>query len=80
VLVLALLMVSTVKYRSFKELELLRKKPFRMLFLSVVFLILIAAEPTWMLFTIITVYVLSGIFDWVFSINRRRRERSLRPA
>jgi len=80
VLVLALLMVSTIKYRSFKEMELLRKKPFRMLFLAVVFLILIAAEPTWMLFTIIAVYVLSGIVDWVFSYGRRRRERSLKPA
>lgn len=80
VLALALLMVSTVKYRSFKEMELLRKRPFRVLFLSVVFLILIAAEPERVLFTIVTLYVLSGIVEGILFYRRRRAERLLRPA
>jgi len=82
VLGLALLMISTVKYRSFKEMELFRKKPFRVLFLSVVFLILIAAEPEKMLFALMAVYVLSGIVEGIIFYRKRKLEKAqaLKPA
>jgi CDP-diacylglycerol--serine O-phosphatidyltransferase len=55
-----LLMVSNIKYSSFKELDVLRKKPFHTLVLTILILILIATRPEMMIFSLITLYVLSG--------------------
>jgi len=58
--VLAFLMVSNVKYYSFKELNLSARMPFSLLVGSIFLLILIAAEPPLMLFLITFGYVISG--------------------
>jgi CDP-diacylglycerol--serine O-phosphatidyltransferase len=55
-----LLMVSNIKYSSFKELDVLKKKPFHILVLVILIGILIATRPEMMLFTLISLYVLSG--------------------
>jgi CDP-diacylglycerol---serine O-phosphatidyltransferase len=55
-----LLMVSNVKYSSFKEMDVLKKKPFHVLVLVILILILIATRPEMMIFTLISLYVLSG--------------------
>ncbi len=55
-----LLMVSNIKYSSFKELDVLKKKPFHTLILTILILILIATRPEMMIFTLISLYVLSG--------------------
>jgi len=60
VYVLAFLMVSNVKYYSFKELNLSARMPFSLLVGSIFLLILIAAEPPLMLFLITFGYVISG--------------------
>ena len=54
------LMVSNVKYSSFKELDVAKKRPFHILFLLILIAILIATRPEIMVFTIISFYVLSG--------------------
>jgi CDP-diacylglycerol--serine O-phosphatidyltransferase len=60
VVALALFMVSSIKYYSFKEFDLIQKKPFYVLFLIFIILVLVAAEPEKMLFAIMTLYLVSG--------------------
>lgn len=75
---LALLMVSNVRYNSFKDPSLIKRQPFAFLVLAVLLLIVIAAEPVTMLFTIFTCYILSGPVGFVLTYPRRRRlERAM---
>lgn len=60
IFLLAFLMVSNVKFLSFKELELRRRKPFAALVGIIVLLILIANEPQILLFCLFSLYVLHG--------------------
>ena len=59
---LAFLMVSTIKYYSFKQMKLFKKKNFNNLVTVVLILIFIAAQPSIALFMIGTTYLLSGPF------------------
>ena len=70
---LALLMVSNVRYYSFKDPSLIKRQPFAFLVLAVLLLIVIAAEPVIMLFTIFICYILSGPVGFVMTWPRRRR-------
>ena len=70
---LALLMVSNVRYYSFKDPGLIKKQPFAFLVLGVLLLVVIAAEPIVMLFTIFICYILSGPIGFVMGWPRRRR-------
>ena len=70
---LAFLMVSNVKYYSFKDPELIKKQPFGFLVLAVLLLIIIAAEPAIMMFVLFICYVLSGPVAFVITWPRRRR-------
>jgi CDP-diacylglycerol--serine O-phosphatidyltransferase len=55
-----LLMVSNIKYSSFKEMDVLKRKPFHILVLLILVFILIATRPEMMIFALISLYVLSG--------------------
>lgn len=59
---LSFLMVSTIKYYSFKQVELFRKMKFNMLVVVVLLFIVIAAEPSIACFIIMLGYVISGPF------------------
>lgn len=72
---LAFLMISSVRYYSFKELNLSQRMPFRLLVGLVFLLIIIAAEPTVMLFVLTFAYVISGP---VTTLIDRRRKMSLK--
>ncbi|MBN2372326.1 CDP-diacylglycerol--serine O-phosphatidyltransferase [bacterium] len=58
--ILAFLMVSTIRYRSLKELKLKERKPFNVLVLTLLLLLVIIAEPKVMLFIVFLIYVMSG--------------------
>jgi CDP-diacylglycerol--serine O-phosphatidyltransferase len=73
--VLAFLMVSTVKFNSFKDLEPFRRRPFNTLVVFVFLALLLAAEPQVMIFVFATVYVLSGPVGEVADTIRRRRKK-----
>jgi CDP-diacylglycerol--serine O-phosphatidyltransferase len=73
--VLALLMVSTIKYYGFKDIELFRRKPFHWLVLAILLIIVIALEPEYTLFGLFLIYVLSGP---IITLALRRR-RSPKP-
>jgi CDP-diacylglycerol--serine O-phosphatidyltransferase len=69
--VLSFLMVSTIKYTSFKNAELFRKMNFNVLVMAILILIFIAAQPAVALFVIGILYVTSG------PLARIRRGRQL---
>jgi CDP-diacylglycerol---serine O-phosphatidyltransferase len=76
---LAFLMVSSFRYYSFKDPELIKRQPFAVLVLAILLLIVIAAEPVVMLFVIFLLYVLSGPIGFLMGYPRRRRlEKALR--
>ena len=69
--VLSFLMVSSIQYNSFKELGLLRRKPFSFLVTLILLLIIIVAKPQIMLFTLFLTYILSGPVTTVFHRKRK---------
>jgi CDP-diacylglycerol--serine O-phosphatidyltransferase len=70
---LAVLMVSNVRYYSFKDPELIKRQPFGFLVLAVLLLIIIAAEPVIMLFVLFIGYIMSGPIGFIMTWPRRRR-------
>jgi CDP-diacylglycerol--serine O-phosphatidyltransferase len=60
---LAFLMVSTFRYRSFKDFHLRGRKPFHVLVSAVLVLIILAAEPQILLFVLFAGYALSGVIE-----------------
>jgi CDP-diacylglycerol---serine O-phosphatidyltransferase len=67
------LMVSTVRFHSFKKIDLKGKVPFFVVLLSVVILAAIALEPPQVLFAVFFVYALSGPVLTLQQIRRMRR-------
>jgi len=60
-----LLMVSNVKYRSFKDLDLKNKVPFVTILIMVLVFISIVYQPPLILFTMFALYSLSGLFGYL---------------
>jgi len=73
--VLSFLMVSTIKYYSFKHTELFKKMKFNMLVVVVMFFIVIAAEPAIACFLIMLSYVLSGPFT-TLRLRKKRQSKA----
>jgi CDP-diacylglycerol--serine O-phosphatidyltransferase len=75
---LSFLMVSTLKYYSFKHATLFRRMKFNMLVVVILFSIVIAAEPSVACFVIMLAYVLSGPFTtlWLRKKNRAAEDMS----
>jgi len=67
----ALFMVSSIKYYSFKDLNFFLRKPFMSFVVIVVILVVIVAEPQIMLFTFAFGYSLSGPVWALFKLQRR---------
>lgn len=74
--ILAYLMVSTIPYRSFKDIHLGERKPLSSLIAAVLLLIVIVAEPQIVLFVLFSLYAFSGpverFFVPVFQFVRRK--------
>ena len=71
VYLLSYLMVSNIRYLSFKHPAAKRKKTFQVTVAMVLLLILVAAEPPVTLFVIGLIYVLSGPFSAAYRIMHR---------
>lgn len=74
---LAFLMISNVKYYSFKELHPGIRTPFRLLVGIIFLLIVVAAQPIVMPFLLILGYVASGPFTTIYD---RRKKQAVRLA
>ena len=61
------LMVSTIRYRSFKQVDLRRRRSYRMVLLLVLVLVLIALDPHVALVVLAITYTASGPLEWAIS-------------
>lgn len=82
--ILAYLMVSTIRYRSFKDICLGERKPLSTLIAAILILIVIVAEPQIMLFILFVLYASSGpaerVLTTLLQVLRRKsdvRERDV---
>jgi CDP-diacylglycerol--serine O-phosphatidyltransferase len=72
--ILSFLMVSNIKYYSFKKFELFQRKPFPVLVGAVLLFLVIAIEPKIMGCLAMASYVISGPVLTLLLLWRRRRE------
>jgi CDP-diacylglycerol--serine O-phosphatidyltransferase len=70
-----LLMVSNVRYYSFKTINLRHRVPFVAVLVIVLILVLISSNPPVVLFAGFLVYALSGPVLTLIQLRRRRAER-----
>jgi CDP-diacylglycerol--serine O-phosphatidyltransferase len=77
--VLAFLMVSNVRYLSFKELNLAKRKPFSIFIFVILSMIVIIMEPTIVLFVSVIFYVFSGPVNMLMAWHKKRTLRKTEP-
>lgn len=75
---LAFLMVSNVRYNSFKDIDLRARAPFYALVGLLLLVTIAIAQPQLLLFLAIVAYVVSGPTAWLVARFQRRRIRSAR--
>ena len=78
--VLSFLMVSNLRYFSFKELNLSKRKPFNLFILVILSMIVIIMEPTIMLFLFVLTYVFSGPVNMVIAWQKKRALKRMESA
>ena len=69
--VVGLLMVSNVRYTSFKGLDLRGRVPFVVLFVAVLVFVLVTVDPARMLLLMAVTYCLSGLLFWVAALLKK---------
>ncbi len=72
---LGALMVSNIRYYSFKEIDFKNRVPFVALVLTVVVFVVISSHPPSVLFFGFLLYVISGPVLTLYQIRQRRRQR-----
>jgi CDP-diacylglycerol--serine O-phosphatidyltransferase len=71
----AVLMVSNIRYHSFKEVDFKGKVPFLYLLLMIILFVAIAVYPSLVLFMSSLIYALSGPLQTLIVLQRRRKQR-----
>jgi len=77
--VLAFLMVSNIRYYSFKELGLAKRKPLSSFVFVVLSLIVIVMEPVVVLSAFILFYVCSGPVGMIWTWRKKKMLRKMEP-
>mgnify|MGYP005835264931 CR=1 FL=1 len=77
--VLAFLMVSNIRYFSFKEFDLSKRKPFNIFILVILTMVVIVMEPVIVLFGFIFFYVVLGPLNMVLAWNKKRMLKKMEP-
>jgi len=67
---LSIVMVSTFRYRSFKDLDVRKRVPFRYLFAAILIIVVVAWWPEVMLFCLFLTYAVLGAVFGVLRIGR----------
>ncbi len=70
---LAFVMVSNFRYRSFKDIDFRERVPFRYLVVGVLLLVLIASRPEVMLFALFLTYATLGAIFGIWNVGTKRR-------
>ncbi|KTC86136.1 MULTISPECIES: CDP-diacylglycerol--serine O-phosphatidyltransferase [Legionella] len=71
----AVLMVSNIRYYSFKEVDFKGKVPFLYLLLMIILFVAIAVYPSLVLFMSALIYALSGPLQTLVALHRMRKQR-----
>ena len=71
----ALLMVSNIRYYSFKEIDFKGKIPFLYVLVVVVLFAAIASDPSLVLFLTSLAYAISGPFQTLIAVSKVRQQR-----
>lgn len=71
--ILAVLMISTIRYRSFKQIDLRGRWSFFSLVLVVGLIAIVAAEPEIGLFTLCLLYVATGLIEEIVTMRKGRQ-------
>ncbi len=71
-----LLMVSNVRYHSFKGIDFRGKVPFVTILIVVVIIVLVSYDPPVVLFGVFLIYAISGPVMTLLQLRRRRAERA----
>ncbi|HKK04840.1 MAG TPA: CDP-diacylglycerol--serine O-phosphatidyltransferase [Gammaproteobacteria bacterium] len=74
-IVAGLLMVSNIRYHSFKGIDFKGKVPFVAMLLAVLILVLISLDPPLVLFSVFFLYALSGPVLTLVQLRQRRAHR-----
>ena len=74
--VLSFLMVSSIKFYSFKKPELFKKMNFNVLVGAVLIMIFIAAQPAIALFSIGSAYIMSGPFGFLRKYKALKKKKA----
>ena len=74
--VLSFLMVSSIKFHSFKKPELFKKMNFNYLVAAVLIMIFIAAQPAIALFSIGLAYIMSGPFGFLRKYKALKKKKA----
>lgn len=74
---LGVLMVSNIRYRSFKDADLRNHVPFVVMLIIVVILVLISIDPSKFLFAIFFLYACSGPVATVWGLHKKRKARKI---
>ena len=69
------LMVSNVRYHSFKEVDFKSRSSFRLLLLAALIILIVAYEPPVVLFAFFFLYMLSGPILTVTALQQKRRHK-----
>jgi CDP-diacylglycerol--serine O-phosphatidyltransferase len=69
---LALLMVSTLKYHSFKDFDFRKRRPFNVLVALVFLLIILLGEPEILIFSGAVIYTLSGPVEYLCTLRKKK--------
>jgi CDP-diacylglycerol--serine O-phosphatidyltransferase len=72
---LAALMVSTLKFHGVKELDLRKRKPFKILVAFVLVLTVIVMHPEISLFLFAMIYLIGGIIENIVLYSRKRERK-----
>lgn len=73
-ILLAFVMVSNFRFRSFKDLDLKERLPFRYLILGVALLVIVALRPEVMLFVVFMSYAVLGAVFGIFRLGKNIRK------
>ncbi len=66
------LMVSNIRYNSFKEVNLKGRSSFKLLLFATLIIIVVTLEPSAILFVFFFVYALSGLLTTMIKVRKRR--------
>lgn len=75
--VISFLMVSSVKYKSFKKAEVFKKMNFNVLVSIILLLIFIAAQPSIALFSLGIVYIISGPLTTLWLLKTAKYDKKV---